>query len=361
MSSSMPTYILFTFAFVCWLSSTRSLVLSPCAKWNTTGMIVAGTGERGNKSDQLAQPQGIFFHKQTNTLYVADTENNRIQKFSMDNLSKIGVTVISNVRYVTDIYVDYENNKPTIYLALGGEGRVRKWIEGESEGVQVGGSCSFCEGVWVDNEKNVYMSSASKHCVYKWSLQTNITTVVAGKEYYSGSSSDNLNSPEGIYVDSIHSAIYVADYANNRVQKWLFDASNGTTVAGLSNGQAGSDKESLERPTSVWIDDDTQVVYIVDTSNQRIQRWLYNASIGETIAGGLDRGDNLTQFDEPDDITFDNNGNLYVCDRINERIMMFSIINNQPCFSSSANRLNSLPLIIISIKTIFTYLIIYKE
>ncbi|CAF1184234.1 unnamed protein product [Adineta ricciae] len=342
----MHTYMLFMSAFVCSFSLTTSLVLSPCAKWNTTGIVIAGTGERGNKSDQLTDPRSIFFLKQTQTLYVVDSGNNRIQKFSIGSPSKIGVTVISNVQYVTDIYVDYENNKPAIYLSLAGEQRIRKWIEGESDGVPAGGPCPLCEGVWVDKEKNVYMSSASRHCVYKWSPETNIPIVVAGKEDYSGSSSNNLNSPEGVYVDSIRNAIYVADYGNNRVQKWVIGASNGTTIAGLSSGEAGSDKESLNRPTSVWVDDETQVIYVADSQNQRIQRWLYNSSIGETIAGGLGTGDKLTQFDQPDDIAFDNDGNLYVCDRFNERVMMFSIIDNQSCFPSSTNRLNSLPFII---------------
>ena len=70
----------------------------------------------------------------------------------MDSPSKFGVTVISNVQYVTDIYVDYENNKPAIYLSLVVEQLVKKWIEGESEGVPVGAICPFCEGVWVDKE-----------------------------------------------------------------------------------------------------------------------------------------------------------------------------------------------------------------
>ncbi|CAF1000805.1 unnamed protein product [Adineta steineri] len=130
------------------------------------------------------------------------------------------------------------------------------------------------------------MSSAGRSCVYKWSAQTNIITIVAGRENYQGTTSEYLSSPEGIYVDGNSGTVYVADFSNNRIQKWEKDAQNGTTVAGRSTGEGGSDHESLARPSSVWVDDETQVVYVADSANERIQRWLYNASMGDTIAGG---------------------------------------------------------------------------
>jgi DNA-binding beta-propeller fold protein YncE len=250
------------------------------------GIIVAGNGMRGNSSDQLSSPSGLFIHEQTNTLYVADTGNSRVQKFPINRLPITGTTVISKVADPTKIYIDDDNTGPTIYVSVEGAERIEKWVNGASSGVQVGDRCFYCAGVWVDKEKNVYISEASAHCVYKWSPRTNTTTVAAGRKGYSGSTSDRLNSPTGIYVDGIRGVVYVADYANNRIQKWVTGAENGTTVAGLSTGDEGSDAESLSKPVSIRVDDDTYAVYVVDRNNQRIQRWLQNASMGDTIAGG---------------------------------------------------------------------------
>ncbi|CAF2873393.1 unnamed protein product, partial [Rotaria sp. Silwood2] len=283
------TFVLFLhiqIIFWCWIPSIISIKISPCARWNTTGEIVAGLGGRGNNLDQLLDPEGIFIHRQTNTLYVSDTGNNRIQIFTLNQLSSMGTTVIFNVTYPTKLYVDDDNDGQTIYVTVRNEDRIKKWVKGASDGVQVGGECLMCESVWVDKEKNVYMTSVMKHCVYKWSPLTDITTVAAGREMGQGSGSDSLDSPEGIYVDNISGTVYVADYANHRIQKWLKDALNGTTVAGLSTGNQGSDAESLSYPTSVWVDDETQVVYVADSDNNRIQRWLPNAFIGDTVAGG---------------------------------------------------------------------------
>lgn len=270
---------------VYWITPSVSLKISPCAKWNKTGIVVAGVGGEGSNATQLHDPEGIFIHKQSDILYVADTSNERIQMFSLQEQSSVGTTVIYNVTYPTKIYVDDENNEQVIYVTLRNDDRIKKWIKGSSEGVEVGGECLMCEAVWVDQEKNVYMTSVMRHSVYKWSPRTNIKTVVAGRENAQGSMNYSLNSPEGIYVDGTSGAVYVADYANNRIQKWLKNASEGTTVAGLSTGEAGSDLETLSYPTAVRVDDDTQVVYVADSDNNRIQRWLPNAIVGDTIAG----------------------------------------------------------------------------
>ncbi|CAF3247216.1 unnamed protein product [Rotaria sp. Silwood2] len=150
------------------------------------------------------------------------------------------------------------------------------------------------------------MSSAQTHRVYKWSPQTNITTVVAGRENTEGPMSYSLNSSEGIYVEGSNGTVYVADYGNISIQKWLKNALDGTTVAGLNTGEAGSDHESLSDPTAVWIDDETQVV--------------------------------TNKFDQPADLAFDDNGNLYVCDCFYDRVVMFTTIHNEPCFPTSAVR-----------------------
>ena len=47
-----------------------------------------------------------------------------------------------------------------------------------------------------------------------------------------------LNYPSGIFMDS-SDTLYVADSSNNRVQHFLFGNTIGTTLAGQANGVAG--------------------------------------------------------------------------------------------------------------------------
>jgi DNA-binding beta-propeller fold protein YncE len=98
----------------------------------------------------------------------------------------------------------------------------------------------------------------------------------------SGSSSDHLNNPYHLVVDSSGS-FYIADFNNHRVQK--FDGSSiGTTVAGQANGQGGSGSYSLNEPTYVQIDSSGNL-YVSDSQNHRVQYFANGSLLGVTVAG----------------------------------------------------------------------------
>jgi DNA-binding beta-propeller fold protein YncE len=272
---------------LCCTSSLLSISISPCAKWNETGITIAGTGVSGSDLRQLSYPQGIFIHDKTKYLYVSDSYNNRIQLFQLDQSTTIGVTLLSQLSQGYKIYLDdLDDDFPTIYIAMNGANRVEKWVKGAIHGIQVGDQCLGCTGVWLDKEKNVYMAEHDKHRILKWSPITNITTIVAGETGKKGPRADHLNEPQGIFVDKTTDALYIADLVNHRIQKWSKDAKEGVTVAGSSEGDPGSDAKSLDRPYGLRVDEETKTVYVVDLLNNRIQRWKNGANEGETIAGG---------------------------------------------------------------------------
>ncbi|CAF0986659.1 unnamed protein product [Rotaria sordida] len=321
---------------LCFCLSVVSSTISPCAKWNTTGVTIAGTGEAGNSSFQIDSAKGIFIHKERNELYVADFSNDRVQKFLLADPSRIGITVASGIKNPMKVYVDDDISGPTVYVSLRFLNRVEKWMNGATQGVQVGGECQLCSGVSVDKEKNVYMSESNRHRVVQWSPRTNMTTVVAGKTDTNGSTSDLLNHPQGIYVNRDGSIIYVADMWNSRIQNWTTASREGTTVAGSNQGTEGHDPETLDYPNDVIVDDETNVVYVIDTSNNRVQRWKPFASEGDTIVGDRGAGNATNQLNKPVDLAFDMKGNLYVMDMENNRVEMFELIDNRPCSLESA-------------------------
>ncbi|CAF3927261.1 unnamed protein product [Rotaria sp. Silwood2] len=115
----------------------------------------------------------------------------------------------------------------------------------------------------------------------------NDSIVIAGKPKECNSTSKHFCGPNGIFVDQTSGAVYVADTWNNRIQKWLKNAQEGITVAGSSNGSYGHDAASLYSPQDVFVDIDTSVLYTADGYNGRIQRWLPGALKGDTIIGGV--------------------------------------------------------------------------
>ncbi|CAF0971364.1 unnamed protein product [Adineta steineri] len=320
----MQNFILYIFIVLYCTSSLLSITLSPCAKWNITATTLAGGGLPGHNASQLNYPDGIFIHEKLKRLYISDSLNNRVQVFPLDQSTVIGLTVIPHVNTCTKIYVGSNNGN-----------RVGKWTKDSTQGAQVGSSCRGCTGVWLDQDKNVYISDHKRHCIYKWSPLTNISTIVAGELDMSGPREDHLTEPRGIMIGQITDAVYIADVGNHRIQKWPKNSLEGVTVAGSSDGTPGSDSSSLNSPHGLFVDEETKIVYVADTSNHRIVRWQHGETEGDTIAGGNGRGKASNQLHDPFDLSFDNNGNLFVSDSNNHRVQFFNLIDNRPCHAPS--------------------------
>ena len=98
-----------------------------------------------------------------------------------------------------------------------------------------------------------------------------------------GNASNLLNCPWGIYVDWSN-ALYIGDQLNSRVQKYLKNATFGETVAGDPTGIIGPASNLLNRPSTLTVDLNGNI-YVCDRWNSRIQLWKPGASNGTTIAG----------------------------------------------------------------------------
>jgi sugar lactone lactonase YvrE len=203
------------------------------------------------------------------------------------------------------------------------------WLNGSSTGVPVTGtqiSSSRMVGIVADSQKNVYVSEADNHRVTKWAPNATNGTVVAGTGTQ-GNDSQHLCYPYGLYLDELHSYLYVADLYNNRIQRFTLGVSmNGTTVAG-GNGP-GPGNNQLYYPFGLCISKKTGAIYIADTYNDRVIRWNPGATSGVTIAGvtGIN-GTAATLLYGPTAVALSQNETyLYVSDLNNNRIQRFELI-----------------------------------
>lgn len=180
---------------------------------------------------------------------------------------------------------------------------------------------NICYGVYVDSNGTVYYSDYTNNRVMK-QLNTSSTGVIIAGNNGAGSGANQFNGPMGIYIDvNNRSIIYVVDSSNHRVQRWVIGGSSGTTVAGgNSNGVA---LNQLSSPRAV-ICDSYGNLYISDTNNHRIVMWASGATVGILIAGtsGVP-GSTATTLKYPNGITFDANKNLYVADSNNFRVQKY--------------------------------------
>ena len=275
-----------------------SITLSPCAKWNKAGTTISKTGGQIQLNEEIVSPTGVFIDKLRNTLYTSDGEyTGRIHFLSLNQSSSETTVIIYGLTYPNRIFVDNDADESILYITLPYFNRVEKWFSGATRGIQIGESFRSCSGISVDVDKNVYVSESALHCISKWSPKINQTVVVAGQKGSEGGlSNSELHNPSGIYVSRSNGDIYIADTFNHRIQRWSQNMSEGITVAGSSNGTEGSDSALLNNPNAVWVDEDTDIIYIVDSFNNRIQRYYPDASESDTIAGQLSMSFKFPKF-----------------------------------------------------------------
>ncbi len=146
---------------------------------------------------------------------------------------------------------------------------------------------------------------------------SNVTTYANGL----GDAAHQLYNPGSVVVDA-NGVIFIADTDNHRILKWLPNATEGITVAG-GNG-TGSEANQLNYPQGLAVDTNG-VIYVADTLNHRVQKWLPNATEGVTVAGGNGSGSAANQLNSPEGIVVDENGVVYIADTYKHRIQKWLV------------------------------------
>lgn len=130
-----------------------------------------------------------------------------------------------------------------------------------------------------------------------------------------GSAAGQFNGPEQVAV--VGNDIYVADFTNNRVQRF-----NKTTGAYVSQfGSFGSGAGQFSNPTGLVYNPVDGLLYVSEVGNDRVQKFttagIYIAQFGSPGAGN-------GQLSNPFGLSVDASGNIYVADTNNNRISKFS-------------------------------------
>ncbi|CAF3239214.1 unnamed protein product [Rotaria sp. Silwood2] len=277
-------------------------------KWKPYGSTSAGENKKGNQLNQLDYPRGIYVDDDNQSIYIADWGNHRIVEYKFND--KNGKVVaggngqgnrIDQLNKPTDVIVDKKNN--SLLISDQGNRRVMEWFRQNDKNGQVIISNIDC---WEDGKKG----------------QTNGTIVAGGHE--EGYQLNQFDFPTYIFVDQDYS-IYVSDWNNHRVMKWMKDAKEGIVVAGGED--PGDSLTQLSGPQGVIVDSLSNI-YVVDCHNHQIMRWLNGSKEGSIVVGGNGEGNQQNQLNGPRGLTFDREGNLYVVDHENHRVQKFDVISN---------------------------------
>ena len=280
------------------------------ATWNQTGSTTA------YYSILRAEPWSIFIDSE-DTIYFADRTNRQILIWSRNNVS-----VLSHVSLSMYCPLFVTSNRD-IYYAYGFRGgRVMRQSVSESQPAPVAIFQSECYGLFIDRTKTLYCSVKDEHHVATTSLygDRQVSTMRAGTGT-NGSAANQLSSPWGIFVD-IDLSLYVADTGNHRIQRFLPNQSNGSTLAG-NNIPCGL---QLNYPTDVVVDG-SGFIFIADSRNHRVIR--VGTSGYRCVAGCQSQpGSSANQLNQPSLLRLNSAGNVFVVDKNNGRLQKF-IVNGK--------------------------------
>jgi tetratricopeptide (TPR) repeat protein len=118
--------------------------------------------------------------------------------------------------------------------------------------------------------------------------------------------------------------MYVVDSWNHRIQKWNHLTEKWEAFAGRSDCKEGHGLGEFDSPVNIVIASDGSI-YVLEAGNNRIQKWTEES--GWTIFAGTDDGtpgQGLGFFDEPGQMAFAPNGDIYVLDLGNNRIQKWN-------------------------------------
>ncbi|CAF4375397.1 unnamed protein product, partial [Adineta steineri] len=164
------------------------------------------------------------------------------------------------------------------------------------------------QGIFVDNDKSIYIADYWNHRIVKWKLNSNTGQIIAG-DNGNGNQNNQLNSPRDIIFDKENNSFIISDQGNKRVFR-CFDQNQTNQQIIISNIHCYGltiDKNGF--------------IYVCDYKNHEVRRWKQGDKKGELVAGGNGKGNQLNQLCHPTFIFIDEEYSLYISDSENHRVM----------------------------------------
>jgi sugar lactone lactonase YvrE len=277
----------------------------------------------GLSSTSLFNPTGIAVDG--TTIWVADTENNRTLKFN----DPVG----------TDITADLVLGQPNFISNANNNLSVTASTLNKPQGIAVSGTT-----IWVADGSNNRLLQYNNPAINgnAASVVLGHAVLTEGDPNFGGIDAASLFSPQSVFVSG--GEVWTADSANNRVLKYttLTTGASAALVIGQSNfvsntsgsGSLSASSMSLSRGVAI---DSSGNTWVADSANNRVLRHSSGFSNGQNadlVLGQNDftsnapnRGGGVTAntLHSPRDLGFDNNGNLWVADSNNNRVLRYAL------------------------------------
>src|ERR1039458_8445043 len=352
-----------------WENATIRKVAPVGTNWVVTTIAglagTPGTADGTNGTARFFNPDGVAVDNAGN-LYVSDDGRDTIRKVSPVGTNWVVTTIAglaghpgslngtgSAARFnnPTDVRLDSTGN---IYVADSGNDTIRKvarvgsnWVvttiaglagsSGTNDGTGSAARFNFPCAVAADTNGNLYVTDEGNNTI-RMVTPAGVVTTIAGVAGNSGSadgtgSAAQFNSPIGMDVDSAGN-LYVADSGNDTIREvtlvgadWVVSTLAG--LAGISGSVDGTNSDARFNNSNDVTVDNAGNLYVADSNNNTVRQvkpigtdWVVSTLAGLATGGpgSADGTGNAAQFYYPYSATLDGAGNLYVADSKNNTI-----------------------------------------
>jgi DNA-binding beta-propeller fold protein YncE/GH35 family endo-1,4-beta-xylanase len=286
-------------------------------RFTATGEFLGTWGAYGFSNGQFCRPWDVAVAPD-GTVYVVDTDNHRIQHFTAMGtfLGTWGSQGWGNGQFNRPTGVEVAPGG-TVYVADSGNNRIQRFTATgdflSAWGYWGWGNGQFNDphGVAVAPDSTVYVADTDDHRIQRFTAMGDFLGAWGSWGHGNG----QFSRPTGVAV-APDSAVYVADTDNNRIQRFTATGSFLGTW-----GSYGSGNGQFNGPWGVAVAPDG-TVYVADTYyNSRIQRFT---ATGDFLGTWGSYGSGNGQFYYPSGVAVAPDGTVYVADTDNHRTQRFT-------------------------------------
>lgn len=285
--------------------------------------------------DQLSSPRSFYFDERDQTIYVADSGNDRIVQWKPNATEGIIVAGGNgrgngNNQLNQPVAVIVDRQDDSLVIADQGNKRVIRWYQKTNSFGAVLISDIKCCGLAMHQDGSLYVSDYEKNEVRLWKqcpltlyfrypYDYNSTEIVAG----GNGIGHQLNCPTSLFVDDDHT-LYICDTNYRRVLQWEKGAKQGTDLF-VPNGILQLHFESTNFPSNAVFVDHFGQIYILDCQTNRVIRYCGGKTDEIAVIDNVRNNAVDNRINYPLGLALDDKGNLYVTDWVNNQIKIFEI------------------------------------
>ena len=292
----------------------------PFTTYSALPSYTLAVGSKGTSNGKFEAPNDVAVDPYTHYVYVLDTNNNRVQVFNKEGeyLSKFGSAGSGNGQFSSPqgIAADTTSNPwgpSDIYVADTGNNRIQKF-NASGEYLSKFGSAGSGNGQFSSpaalavGKEGIAVADTGNNRIQRFNSKGEYVSKFGSK----GTGNGQLESPHGLSFNPAGTFLWVADTGNNRIQVFSF-------LGGSYDSQFGSKGSGNGQFESPWdvIRDPQEAVWVLDAGNRRVQKFT---KLKEYLGQIGSKGSGAGQFETPRGFALLGMGDLWVADAALHRV-----------------------------------------